>query len=266
MSYLSSLKPQTQTFVKSDAPMRDIYLSVIIPAYNEEKRISKTLDEISYYLSRQAYTYEILVVSEGSTDRTSEVVKAKMTAIKHLRLLDLKENRGKGHAVKNGMLDVSGRICLFTDADNSTDISHFEKMKPLFDKSYEVVICSRDSKDVSGAKQEVAQAWYKRLLGNMGNIFIQIVAVRGIWDTQCGFKAFRGFASEKIFSQTRIMGFGFDIEVLALARLFGYNVGIVPAKWVNDADSHVRFSSYLKVLWETVLVRWFLWRGVYNKN
>lgn len=243
---------------------RDIFLSVIIPAYNEEKRISQTIDVISAYLRRQPYSYEILVVTDGSTDNTIGVVNDKKGIVPNLDILAISKNRGKGYSVRTGMLKTTGRIRLFTDADNSTDISHFDPMRPFFDKGYEVVICSRDSKDAKGAIQSVAQSWAKRLLGNLGNLFIQLVAVRGIWDTQCGFKAFRAGAAEKIFGVSRINGFGFDIEALVLSRRLGYKIGIVPANWKNDPVSHVRLISYFKVLFETVLVRINSWRGVYD--
>lgn len=245
-------------------PKRDVYLSVIIPCYNEEKRVPKTIDAISEYLSRQPYTYEIVVVSGGSTDNTVKVVEEKMKYIPNLHVIALSKKLGKGYTVKKGMLGVQGRIRLFTDADNATDISHFEKMKPFFDEGYEAVICSRDSKDAKGAVQAVAQPFHKRILGNIGNLVIQIMAVPGIWDTQCGFKAFRDFAAERIFSQTKINGFGFDIEVLAVARLAGYRVGIVPAHWVNDFDTKVGLSTYIKVLLETIQIRFNLWRKIYK--
>lgn len=241
----------------------DVYLSVIIPAYNEEDRIGKTLDLVGAYLSRQPFKSEIIVSEAASPDKTAEVVRQKIPEITNLSLISQK-NKGKGGGVKIGMLAAKGRIRLFTDADNSTDISHFDKMRPFFDRGYEVVICSRDPKDAPGATQAVSQAWYKRLIGSAGNLFIQLVAVRGFWDTQCGFKAFRDFAAEKIFSQQRIPGWGFDIEVLTLARALRYKIGIIPAYWVNDPKSHVKISSYLQVLWETVKVRLNLWRGEYE--
>ena len=242
---------------------KDIYLSVIVPAYNEAERIEKTLLEISDYLSREPYTSEILVVSGASTDETGARVSQLSQRIKNLRLLDLKKT-GKGYVVRKGMLAAYGRIRLFTDADNSTDISHFEKMRPLFDKGYDVVICSRNEKDAPGAQQAVSQKGYKRLLGTAGNLFIQFLAVPGIWDTQCGFKAFRAKAAEKIYSQTKINHWGFDIEVLALARAMKMRVGIVPAYWVDDPRSHVKLSGYIRTLWETVKVWWWLRRGKYQ--
>ncbi len=184
--------------------------------------------------------------------------------IKNLRVIDRKENHGKGYTVKEGMLAANGKIRLFADADNATDISHFEKMRPLFDKGFDVVICSRDEKDAKGAKQAVSQPWHKRMMGNMGNLFIQLVAVRGIWDTQCGFKAFRDHAAKEIFSRSLIDRWGFDIEVLALARALKYKIGIVPAHWINDPKSLVSLWAYFQVLLETIKIRKNLMSGKYK--
>jgi dolichyl-phosphate beta-glucosyltransferase len=244
----------------------DPYLSVVIPAYNEEKRITKTLEAVWQYLLRQSYTWEIVVVIDGAKDGTHGRV-AEFAAGKDLvRCIDRKENKGKGYTVREGMLAARGKVRLFTDADNSTDISHFDKMRPLFDEGYDVVIASREDKDAHGARQAVAQPFLKRLMGDMGNLFIQIMAVRGIWDTQCGFKAFTREASEKIFSVSLIDRWGFDIEALALARKFGFKIGIIPAYWVNDEASHVKLSGYIGVLLETVKIRWYLMTGAYHKK
>lgn len=228
----------------------DIFLSVIVPAYNEEDRIRRTLKRFHEYLSAQPFSYEILVVNDGSRDHTAEIVEEMKREIKNLYLLNRKENKGKGFSVREGMLKTQGKIRLFADADNATDISHFDKMRPFFDKGYDVVIASRDKKDAAGARQSVSQSWYKRLLGNLGNLYIQRLAVKGIWDTQCGFKAFRDYAAEKIFSVSKIDGWMFDVEALALARKLNFKIGIIPANWINDPKTHVRFSSYLKSLWE----------------
>jgi len=243
---------------------KDKYLSVVVPAYNEEQRIEKTLLAINDYLIRQPYSWEILVVSDGSRDQTVAKVSSLDAKIKNLRLIAREKNKGKGYTVREGMLASHGRIRLFTDADNSTDISHFEKMRPLFDRGYDVVICSRDSKDVEGASQAVSQVWYKRVLGNLGNLFFQLLAVRGIWDTQCGFKAFRDYAATAIFSKTRIDRWAFDVEALALARALTMKIGIVAAYWINDPKSHVSFASYLNTLWETVKIWWWIRKGAYN--
>jgi len=184
--------------------------------------------------------------------------------IEHLKILDREVNRGKGFTVKEGMLAAIGRIRLFCDADNSTDIAHFDKMIPLFKEGYDIVIASRHSKDFAGAHQAVSQARYKRIIGQVGNRIIQSVAVPGIWDTQCGFKAFRDYAAEKIFSVSVIEGWGFDIETLALARALPYKVAIIPAYWINKPGSHVGISSYVEVLLDTVRVRRGLSRGEYK--
>ncbi|MET0644589.1 MAG: dolichyl-phosphate beta-glucosyltransferase [Candidatus Binatia bacterium] len=232
-----------------------VYLSVIIPAYNEAQRLPKTLRRLQEYLAGLSLTYEILVVMDGCSDNTLEVVQGMTRDIRNLQIVDRAVNRGKGHTVKEGMLKASGRVRLFTDADNSTDIAHFEKMIPLFKEGYDLVIASRNSKDAPNADEAVPQAWYKRWTGQLGNLIVQLFAVPGIWDTQCGFKAFRAEVAVRIFSETKIEGWGFDIEVLALARAFNYKIGIIPARWVNDPRSHVRWFDYLRVLGDTLRVR-----------
>lgn len=233
----------------------EIYLSLIVPAYNEAARLPVTLRRLHDYLEQKPFGYEILVLVDGSTDNTREVLQKMAPEIRNLKILERAVNRGKGYTVREGMLQARGRVRLFTDADNSTDISHFDQMEPLFDRGYDLVICSRDARDAPAARQVVSQAWCKRWLGKAGNLFIQLLAVPGIWDTQCGFKAFRDHAAEKIFPRAVINGWGFDVEALALARALNYRIGIIPARWINDPRSHVRFWGYLKVLWETVKVR-----------
>lgn len=245
------------------------FLSVIIPAYTEEHRIGKTLHTIYSYLGRQPFRWEILVVLDGPEDRTLERVEAFAAGVdgeECIRWIDRQQNRGKGYTVRQGMLAADGRIRLFTDADNSTDITHFDRMKPLFEGGAGVVICSRDPKDAPGARQEVPQPLLKRLLGNLGNLMVQVIAVPGIWDTQCGFKAFTAEAAQEIFSVARINGWGFDIEALALARRFDHRIEVIPAHWVDDADTHVRIWNYFDTLVETLRVRWNLLTGVYRQQ
>ena len=242
----------------------DIYLSIIVPAYNEAARIGKTLERLSRYLAQATFTSEILVVIDGSQDRTREAAERFAVEKRDLKIIDRAINRGKGYTVKEGMLAARGQIRLFTDADNSTDISHFDKMKPFFDDGYDAVIASRSAKDAAQAQQAVPQAAYKRVIGQIGNRVVQAVSVPGIWDTQCGFKAFRTQAAQRIFSQVTIERWGFDIEVLALARAFNYKIGIVPAHWINDERSHVKLPDYLRVLADTFTVRRNLLAGKYD--
>ena len=240
------------------------YLSVIIPAYNEEKRISKTLLAVDEYLQKQSFDYEILVVSDGSTDKTAEIITDFQKNVKNLKLIDNKANHGKGWVTRQGMLQAQGLVRLFMDADNATTLDHFDKMKPYFEQGANVVIGSRDAKDAKGAKQAVAQAGFKRLLGNAGTVLIQIFAVWGVWDTQCGFKAFSAKAAEDIFSKSKIDRWGFDIEALALARRLKYKIDIIPVYWINDPNSKVSLKGYLMTFKELFQVWWWLIRDAYN--
>jgi glycosyltransferase involved in cell wall biosynthesis len=241
------------------------HLSVIVPAYNEGKRIGNTLASIYNYLSVQPFTWEVLVVLDGSQDNTLEVTRQFAQGKEHIRWIYRRENRGKGYTVREGMLAAKGDIRLFTDADNSTDISHFDQMKPLFERGAQIVICSRDSKDAPGARQAVPQPPLKRFLGNAGNLLIQIMAVPGIWDTRCGFKAFRKGSAQKIFSLARMDGWSIDDEALALARHFGYKIHVVAANWVNAEGTHVRKIDYLKNIWDALKIRWQLMSGFYDR-
>ncbi len=247
-----------------------MYLSVIIPAYNEEKRIGSTLKSIDEYLGRQNHLersrtddYEILVVNDGSKDNTADLVNGLRSEVVGLRLIDNKENHGKGYVVKQGMLEAKGELRLFTDADNSTSIDHLDKFIPYMNQGYSVVI---GSIGISGHKVASGSepAW-RRISGKLGNLFIQIMAVPGIQDTQRGFKLFTADAVNKIFPKLTITRWGFDIEVLALARKFGYKIRELPVDWKNDPNSKVGLKVYFQVLLETVKIRWNLMTGVYNK-
>lgn len=243
---------------------KEVYLSVIIPAYNEESRIGKTLLQVDKYLSEQDYEYEILVVSDGSSDKTADLVEKYKQLIHNLEIIDNLENKGKGAVVRQGMLVAKGKYRVFMDADNSTTLDHIEKMFPLFKKGYRVVIGSRDSKDVKGAEQAVKQPIHRILIGNAGNLLIQLVAVPGIWDTQAGFKAFSKKAVDDIFPRLRINRWGFDIEILAVARGLNYKIGIIPIFWKNDPHSKVSLMGYLNTFRELFIIKWNLMRNKYG--
>ena len=232
---------------------KKIRLSVVIPAYKEAGRVGKTLKKINEYLARQNYTYEIIAVNDGSPDKTAEVVKQLLLEIKNLRLIDNKENRGKGYVVRQGMLEAKGEIRVFMDADNSTTIDHIERMWIEFDLGREVVIGSRD---IKGADIAVPQPWWRIMLGNIFNLIVQIISgLWGIWDTQCGFKAFTAKAVEDIFPKCQIDRFAFDVEILVLAKKMGYKIKEVPVRWINDTMSTVGFKSMVKMLIDVVKIR-----------
>lgn len=237
------------------------YLSIVIPAYNEADRIPTTLLDIDRRLVKAAYSYEIIVVNDGSRDNTAEVVERMKKAVRNLKLIDNAENKGKGGVVRQGMLIAGGVVRLFTDADNSTSIDQFEKMMPLLKEGYEVVIGSRA---VKGAVLEPPEPLFRRLVGKGLNLIVQALLLRGVWDTQCGFKAFTEEAAKKIFEAARISGWGFDVEALALAKAMGYRVAEVPIRWKNDARSHIKASAGVQFLRDITAVRWWLWRGKYG--
>ena len=245
---------------------REIYLSVIIPAYNEEKRIGATLLAVDKYLAIQKYVYEIIVVSDGSSDKTVDIVQKYKQLVKNLEVIDNLENKGKGGVVRQGMLAARGKYRVFMDADNSASLDHIEKMRPLFEEGHDIVIGTRDKKDAAGAFQAVSQPFHRRLIGDIGNLLIQLVAVPGIWDTQCGFKGFSAKAVQDIFPRLKINRWGFDIEILAIAKRLGYKIGIIPVNWQNDPDSHVSFMGYLNTFRELFIVRWNLWRNKYGEE
>lgn len=238
------------------------FLSVIIPAHNESKRLPITLLDIDKRLSGVDYDYEILVVENGSKDNTAEIVRKMMPTIKGLRLMELQIG-SKGNAVRQGMLVAQGKYRLFMDADNATTVDHFEKMRPFFEEGYGVVICSRAHRE---SKLDPPQPIYRQIPGKIGNLIIQILVLPGVWDSQCGFKAFSAEAAEKIFKLSRIAGWGFDVEILALAKKFGFRIKEVPVHWVNDINSTVGMSAYITTLWDTVRIRWWLWTGVYKEK
>ncbi len=236
-------------------------LSVIIPAYNEEARIEKTLRSVDEYLSRQQYPYQIIVINDGSSDRTSELVKGLIPFIKNLSLIDNKQNRGKGAVVNQGMLEAKGKIRLFMDADNSTSIDQVERMFPEFEAGYEVVIGSRR---VPGAVIAVHQNFIRENLGKLFNLIVRFLAGLPYKDTQAGFKAFSARAAKEIFSRQTIMGFSFDVELLIIAKILGFKIKEVPITWINDPQTKVKFKSMIKMLFDIIKIRLNLLKGIYK--
>jgi len=240
-------------------------LSIIIPAYNEAHRIGKTILAMDEYFRRQSYGYEILVVVDGAKDNTADVVADLQGQMKNLRLMDNKENHGKGWVVRQGMLAASGDFGLFTDADNSTSIEQIESFWPYVEKEHFDIVVG--SIEVAGAQINEHAQWYRRALGHWSKYLIRAVA--GLWeihDTQRGFKLFSAKAATEIFSRARIDRFGFDIEILALGKLLGFKIKEVPVVWNNQGESTVSLKSYLEVLRDLLRIRWYLWTGKYGKE
>ncbi len=243
-----------------------MYLSWIIPVHNGEKLLGKTVGEVDGYLRSKNFSggYEILIMADTrSGDRTVDIANglAKTNTAVHVFA---GETGGKGGAVKQGMLESTGDIRLFSDADNATSPEHFDKMIPYFQNGTDVVISSRNPKDAEGAYQDVPESFARRFAGKVGNLIIQIFAVWGIWDTQNGFKACTAKAAEDIFSRSLMPGFSFDIEMLALARKLKYKVAIIPVRWKHEEESTVTLKSYIHVFIDVFKIRWNLIRNAYH--
>lgn len=244
--------------------MKNTFLSVIIPTYNEEKRLPKTLKSVSDYLSKQSFESEIIVVDGGSTDKTVQIAEELKPEIKNLSILRCEKNQGKGYSVKLGMLNTNGDYRIFMDADNSTSIDQIEKMWPYFEKGYDIVIGSRD---IKGAILDPPQPLYRRFLGKVFRFLVSFIC--GLWeikDSQCGFKCFTKKSAKDIFKRCKINGFAFDVEVLVIAKKLGYKIKEVPVYWKNDPFSKVKLKNIVKMGLDLINIRINLLKGEYFKK
>lgn len=240
-----------------------VRLSVIIPAYNEELRLPRTLSLSIEYLKAQPYSSEIFVVNDGSTDGTQRIVHERSSDSIPVTLLAHADgaNHGKGASVRKGMMEACGAFRLFMDADNSTTLDQIDRFWPLFDQGYGVVIGSRA---LPSSVIGVRQPRYKELAGRIGNWIIQTLAVPGISDTQAGFKMFSAKAAEIIFPRQTIDRWGYDVELLVIARSHGCRTGEVPITWINAPGSKVTMKSYFQVLHDVLKIRRNLKAGLYK--
>jgi len=234
----------------TDPTATALFLSIVIPAYNEEKRLGPSLEKIRGYLAAKSYAAEIIVVDDGSTDRTAEVAGAALEGRLPYRVLRRDKNQGKGFSVREGVLAAAGQVILFTDADLSTPIEELEKFIQRLDEGFDMVIGSRA---LPGCDIRVPQAAPREALGKFFNRLVRLLVMKGCLDTQCGFKVFRRGAAMDLFSRLQSRGFAFDVEILVLAGKLGYRVGEVPVIWCNSPPSRVRIfrSSWqmLRELW-----------------
>lgn len=240
-------------------------LSVIIPVYNEEFRIEKTLEKSLAYLRKARVDAEVLLVDDGSSDGTLRVLEGfrkRKKIQKVMRILKHPINRGKGAAVRTGVLEARGRVVLYMDADNATPLSEFEKLKKGLERGFEVVIGSRAS-DRSQVK--IRQPLYRQAIGRVGNLLVQLLATPGLWDTQCGFKAFSHRAARAIFPLQTIDRFGFDVELLFIAHKKGFQVLETSVQWFDAPGSKVNaLRDSARTLFELFLIRWNSWKGLYQ--
>lgn len=240
-------------------------VSVVIPTYNEEVRKDKMqehLRSIGEYFNKIGKSYEILIVLDGPTDGTPELAKGYKQKFRNIRVLDRKENKGKGYSVREGLLKARGKIRLFTDMDGATPIRMLDRFFPKLEKGADIVIGSRDLEETNIKKH---QPKWKELAGDFGNILIQ--ATLGLWgmkDTQCGFKAFTAKAVEDIIPRTTVDHWGIDFEILIIGRKLSYKIIEVPVEWNDSGDSLVGIGGYISTLKDLFSARWNMTIGKYQ--
>jgi len=237
------------------------FLSIVVPAYKEEKRIHKILDAVLTYQKAHDFDVEVIVVIDGSPDKTAEAAQDYKDKIPGLKIIVRKENKGKGYTVREGMLAARGEYILFADADNATPLEQVDKLLKYKDE-FPVVIGSRYC---PGGKLAHGQGIVRKLGGRALNLAIRMLAVSGIADTQCGFKMFAHDAAREIFKRLTFERFSFDIEILAIARLHKYKIKEVGITWYDDPHSTVSpLRDGLKMLRDAWRVRRNLAKGVYK--
>jgi dolichyl-phosphate beta-glucosyltransferase len=231
-------------------------LSVVIPAYNEAARLPPTLRKVRAYLDATAIDYELIVVDDGSADQTAEVARAAgATVVRN------EENRGKGFSVRRGMLLARGERRLMTDADLSTPIEDLPRLLAALDAGHDIAIASRA---VPGARIEVRQPAYREGMGRLFNLFVRVLAVPGLHDTQCGFKLFTASAARQSFEPAQLDGFSFDVETLFIARTRGLRIAEVPVTWRNDAATRVGTLNGFRAFLDLARIRVNGWTGAYR--
>ncbi|MBI3741772.1 MAG: glycosyltransferase family 2 protein, partial [Chloroflexi bacterium] len=238
------------------------FLSVVIPAYNEARRLPDTLARVVEFLAHQKYPSQVLVVDDGSTDETARGVEEFCAANPRVALIR-NEHRGKGFAVRTGVQHARGEIILLFDADSSTPIEDVEKLLPWFERGYAIVIGSREG---AGAKR-ISEPFYRHVMGRVFNFVVRAVTVRGINDTQCGFKALQSDAAHAIFLRAQLyranagrvhgaMVTAYDVEVLFLGQKLGYRIKEVPVEWRYGSESKVNpLKDSYRNFRDVVLVR-----------
>ena len=228
-------------------------LSIIVPAYNEELRLEATVRAYLDHLRGAERSVELIVVDDGSTDGTSLLVERLTAAYPELRLIRLAENRGKGYAIRTGVVNARGRAILFADADGATPITELGRLEDALGQGTDIAIGSRA---MHGDGVRVRTRLYRRVIGRAFHLLVETLAVRGIQDTQCGFKLFRAPVGHDLFSRMRMDGFSFDVEVLMLAQRRRYTIAEVPVNWTHQPGSKVNLAvDSLRMALDLVVIR-----------
>lgn len=234
--------------------MSDYLLSVVIPAYNEEKRIGPTLQNILDYLSKQNYKWELIVSDDGSNDQTVNLSRGLLKDIPYARVIEAPRNEGKGSAVRRGMLAAKGKYVLFSDADLSTPIEEWDQFFQYHSKGFDIVIGSRG---LQSSNIEIHQGIIRETMGRTFNAIARIVAFKGINDSQCGFKSFTQESAQRLFKLQKLNGFSFDVELMFLAQKLSYKIYEAPVTWRNSEQTRVKiFSDPIKMFADVLKIRW----------
>ena len=241
---------------------RQLDLTIIVPAYNEAGRIGPTLNRVLEYFGRQSYSWELLVVDDGSQDDTVQVVRGLLAPEVPAKILANERNLGKGAAVRRGALAAQGKYVLFSDADLATPIEEVEKLLPWLESGYDVVIGSRR---VAGSRIEQYQPLHRRILGRGFAWLTNLLLVKGVSDINCGFKSFRREAAQDLFSRQVMDDWSFDAEVLFIAQRRGYQIKEVPVRWADSRASKVSvLRDVVRSLISLVKIRINGWLGRYR--
>jgi dolichyl-phosphate beta-glucosyltransferase len=236
------------------------FLSITIPAYNEEKRLPDSLPRIIQFVQQQEYSIEVIVVDDGSTDRTADIVREFQKQAPFITLLQV-DHGGKGHAVRAGMMQAHGKYLFLCDSDLSMPIEEVTKFLPPALDGYDLAIASRE---IEGARR-YDEPGYRHLMGRVFNLIVRLLAVRGIQDTQAGFKCFRRDAAGQLFPLQTINGWGFDVEILFIAQRHGMKIVEVPINWYYKNRSQVRpIQDTYNMFREALKVRLNAWQGRYK--
>ena len=237
------------------------FLSIVIPAHNEARRLPASLEKILAFLATQPYDAEVVVVENGSTDDTLALAQQFAAERNGIIRVIHEARRGKGLAVRRGMLEAKGEYRFLADADLSMPIEELPRFLPPVLADFDIAIASRE---LPGSRR-VDEPPYRHLVGRMFNLMVQALALPGLRDTQCGFKCFRADVAEDLFSRQTLEGMSFDVEVLFVARRRGYRIVEVPITWYFDPDSRVRLvRDSLRMGLDLLTVRYNAWRGVYD--
>lgn len=247
--------------------MNPITLSIIIPIYNEEKRIEKTLNMVSTFLHSQEINFEIIAVANNCNDNTIPLInKIKIESIPELIVIEIPKiglvGNMKGYAIEIGMRQARGIYHIFIDADNSTPFPQVISFIDYIKEGYDIVIGSRY---VKGSNVIKKQPLYRIILSRLGNIIIRVLLIPGIYDTQCGFKMFNKNASEHIFSRITINGWGADLEMIAIARIFNFKIKETPVVWEAQDKSTLNSNAFLYILKELFVIRKNIKNNLYKK-